>query len=225
MISDNQEGGIEIKSLKKYLPFIAVIILGLLVAGGAFYYLHLNLKDKVELKTIVSVNKNLNIYHEIEPEDIRYIKISKDMDTSNYYSKKEEIVGKLTKEPLFKENLIPKESLDNDSIRKNIEFITIRTDYAKTSGARPGDIVDIYRVNKEEGLWVMGRGADLVTTDAVVVNITNKYGETGSSESSIPLKSISSNIEVIKLAVNKGQAKYLAPGSVDEQNGYVLVVK
>lgn len=180
----------------------------------------------MEMKTIPVLARNIGIYEEIRYEDLKSGKVPKEQDTSKYINDTANAIGKVSKIELKEGNLILKSDLVEKGVIANKEYVTIKVDYARTGGAKPGDRVDVYKVNKETDEWTMPYEAELISQNVLVIEITDKSGNKGGgSTGAIPLSNDATKVEVIKLCVNSGQAARLVIGSVNENSGLALVVK
>lgn len=176
------------------------------------------------MKNIPVLTRNIGVYEEIKYEDIKVSRVPKEQDTSKYVNNPSEMIGKIANTELKEGVLIEKESLKEKS-KVIKEYVTIKIDYARTGGAKAGDIVDVYKVNKGVDEWAMPYQAELISTNVLVVELTDKTGNKGEGGGALPLSDGTSKVEVIKLCVNSGQAAKLVIGSVDENSGLALVVK
>lgn len=208
----------------KYLPYVLIGILGLIIAGVSFYFLNNKYTEPVEMKDIVVTAREIPMYDIIRGQDLKTIQVPVTTNTDGFLVEMSDILGKVSKVPLSSNDLILEEHLLNKEDIENIEFITINTLYAQTSGAKPGDIVDVYKVMTEKGEWVEGSQATLLAKDVVVISLTTATGKKVDEEGRMPLGG-TEKIEVVKLAVKPSDVKYLVPASALTDNGYVLVVK
>lgn len=176
------------------------------------------------MKEIIVTARDVPMYEIIRNQDIKIIEVPATTNTENYFTQPSQIVGKVLKYPLTSNELFLLDSLlDKEEVNK-LSFITINTLYAKTGDAKPGDIVDVYKVLTEKGDWVEGDQSYRVAENVVVVSLTTANGKIASGGTRMPLGG-SEKIEVIKLGVKSSDIESLAPASVLVDNGYVLVVK
>ncbi|WP_459195616.1 CpaB family protein [Wukongibacter baidiensis] len=215
-----------IKGSKKNLPYIIVFVICILVAAGSFVFLNKQYNQPVIMKDIIVISQDLGMYETIDDNKIMTRSVPETTNTEGYFTKRSDAVGKLTafelKEgrPLLKEAVIDKKEIED------MAFVTINSNYAQTGDSKPGDIVDVYRVSledKEE--WTGGNESEKVATDVIVISLANKDGKKPGEGSSIPLGGGTSKIEVVKLGVQDKYVQNIVPGSVNQENGYVLVVK
>ena len=176
------------------------------------------------MKDIVITGRDIPMYEIIRSQDLKTIQVPATTNTEGFFISATNIIGKIAKIPLAANDLIHKSALLNKKEIDDVSFITINTVYAKTGGAKPGDIVDVYKVNLEKGDWVEGNQASLVAENVVVVSLTTANGKSLSEGTRIPLGG-SEKIEAIKLGVKPDSIESLVPASVTVENGYVLVVK
>lgn len=214
--------------LKKYLPYILIIIIGLSITGGSFYYLRQRYAAAIETKPMPVLSRNIGVHEEIRLEDIKTTRVPINQDTSMFISNINEAVGKIANSEIKADVLILKSSLKDKKNIEGKEYVTIKVDYAQTGGAVAGDIVDVYQVNPSITEWIPSQEPILIMNDALVVEITNSEGSvksTSSSRTNLGGGSTPVKTEVIKLCVNPGQAYKLVAGSLTSENGLVLVVK
>ncbi len=210
----------------KYLPHIIIGILGLAIAGVSFYFLNNKYAESIEMKDIVVTAREIPMYEIIKKNDLKTIQIPANTNTDNYFIDYTDILGKVAKIPLSSNDLIVPDFLLNKEEIENIAFITINTFYAKTSDAKPGDIVDVYKVMTEKGNWTEENQTVLVAKDAVVISVTTTNGKIIEKDDKLfSGDGDSEKIGVIKLGVKPEDVKYLTPASVIVDNSYVLVVK
>lgn len=219
----------EVSKIKKAkLKYIIPIVIGITITGGSLYLSNREDKIKQETKTIAVLSKNVNTYEQITPSDLKIISIPKITSTSGIFTDESDIVGKVATTSLSADTPIRRDSLEDKSKISDIEFVVLKTDYARSGGAKTGDIVDVYKINKNQDKWVTGTDGQLVTDNASVVLASDESGKNVSEQqkdSKVPLLQATTKIQDIKLAVKKGDAKHLIEGSLTEDNGYVLVVK
>lgn len=216
---------ITIKGIKKNLPYIIVFIVCITVAAISFILLNKNYKQPVKMKDIIVISNDIGMYEVLTDNKITIKKVPETTSTEGYFTKKSDVIGKLTAfevkegKPISKEYVIDKEEI------KDLAFITVNSNYAQTGDAKPGDIVDVYRVSFSKEEWIRGNESEKVAEDVIVVALKNKDGKKPGEGSAIPLGGSSSKVEVVKLGIKDRYIKNIVPGSVNEENGYVLVVK
>lgn len=217
---------ITIKGVKKNLPYIIVFIICIIVAGGSFVLLNRKYKQPVKMKDIIVTSQDLGMYEALNDNKITIKRVPETTNTEGYFTKRGDVVGKLSAFELKEGRAISKEALIDKEEIEDIVFTTINGNYAQTGDAKPGDIVDVYRVNLgDKENWTGGNEAEKVAEDVIVVALNGKDGKKSNEGSSIPLGGSSFKVEVIKLGVKEKYVKNIVPGSVNKENGYVIVVK
>lgn len=214
---------------KKLIPIIVILVIGLGTAITSFVFLNKTIKAQNETQKIVATNRELTIYESINPTDLKYIDVPIDMDISNYFETKDELVGKMIGVNLAEGDGIQKNHIVDPDVAKDLVFITFKTDYTRTGGAKPGSVVDIYSVKTERKSGETITTKKKVAEDVIVTSVTNRYGVSiyDKNDSILPGTNTKIPVEAIRLAVNsrKVDVSELVDASVEQNNGYVLVVK
>lgn len=214
---------------KKLIPIIVILLIGLGTAITSFVFLNKNIKAQNETQKIVATNRELTIYETINPTDLKYIDVPIDMDISNYFETKDELVGKMIGVNLAEGDGIQKNHIVDPNEAKDLVFITLKTDYTRTGGAKPGSVVDIYSIKTERKSGETITSKKKVAEDVIVTSVTNRYGVSIYDKNDSILAGTNTKIpvEAIRLAVNsrKVDVSELVDASVEQNNGYVLVVK
>lgn len=176
------------------------------------------------MKEIVVTAKDINIYETIKSEDLKTIEVPEVTNTDGFFTSATDIIGKVSKVPLSSNDLIYEGYLINKDKISGVSFITINTNYAKTGGAKAGDLVDIYKANLEKGDWVDDNQSSLIAENVIVLDLTTVEGKGLGKDSKIPLGG-GEKLGAIKLGGDIDEIKKLVPASALVENGYVLVVK
>lgn len=208
----------------KYLPYILIGMLGLAIAGISFYFLNNKYVGSIKTKDILVTAREIPMYEIIKKNDLKTIQVPVKTNTDNYLTDYTDIVGKVAKVPLSSNDLIAPDFLLGGEEIKNTAFITINTLYAKTSDAKPGDTVDVYKVMTGKESWTEENQTILVAKDAVVVSVTTTNGKVVEKSDRL-LQGNPEKIGVVKLGVKPEYVKHLVSASVMVDNNYVLVVK
>lgn len=123
---------------------------------------------------------------------------------------------------------IQKNHIADSSKANDLVFITLKTDYTRTGGAKPGSVVDIYNIKSHK------KDGEIITTktkiaeDVIVTSVTDKNGTSIYEKGDIVTgTNVKIPVEAIKIAVNSREVDVseLVNASVEQNNGYVLVVK
>src|SRR5690554_4662206 len=130
---------------KRILPILLIIVLGVSVTIGSYLMMQ-NKNSNKEMKQIIVVARNILPYEKIKPDDIKYVDVPMNYNTERIYTEKEEVVGSVLKTSLSSDDKILKEYISSTNV-DNMEFITLKTDYTRTGGAKIGDIADVYKVH------------------------------------------------------------------------------
>lgn len=217
------------QKIKRWIPYILAILVGLGLAGGSYFYMTQNARAQQDnnMITILVPNKNINMYKEIGLDDLVSKQISKNVNLQDYFTKAEDLVGKVAKYEIYKESPVPKSGIVDKSSLKDMEFITININYVRANGANIGDIVDVYKVVQEKGEYMINENISLVLENAKVISIIDKYGNTPEQNpsSALPFGEKNFKLEAVKLVVQRGEARYLVPAAASQENSYVLVKK
>lgn len=216
---------IAIKGIKKNLPYIIVFTICIVIAVTSFILLSKRYKQPVAMKDIIVTSRSLDMYETINNNNITTKRVPETTNTEGYFTKRSEVIGLLAafelegNKPIIKDSVIEKKDIED------ISFLTLNAKYAQTGDAQPGDIVDVYRVTLEDREdWIGGNEAEKVAENVIVISLSNKDGKKPSEGSKIPLGGGSSKVEVVKLGIEEKYIKNIVPGSVKDENGYVLVV-
>lgn len=192
-------------------------------------YLLIHNQTKRETKAIWELNTPLSMYDVISPYNLKQVEIPASSFTNDMITDQTKAAGKISNTQITAETPLLSSCLEDRSKLADQEFIILKTDYARTGGAKAGDKVSIYKIDKTKGTWVMGTDGTLVIEKATVVSISDANGKSVTEQkqpSSNPLASQAAlKIQAVRLAVPKGTSKQLVEAAVMDDNGYVLVVK
>lgn len=215
------------KKNKKIIIMSLILLVGIAISVFAFLMMKQNQLKAAETKEIVVLSRDVYPYETIGANDLMYIRMPLDTATKGYAIQKQDLSGKVASDYLVAETLILNEDIVDKSEIENIEFITLKTDYTRTGGARVGDIIDVYKVISPTK--TSSSEIKLVAENAIVVSVTdregtnvfasNKGGTLGVVERKIP-------IQAVKLAIDSRtiDIKKIVEGSVNGDN-YVMIVK
>ncbi len=214
---------------KRLIPIIIILVLGISATITSYILINKKIKSAEETKQIIVASRNITPYETINSIDLKQVDVPVDANTEGCYINKEDLIGKITTIGLMQDDWIKDKYIANSNNIKDLVFLTLKTDYTRTGGAKPGSVVDIYNIE------VQKQNGEIVTTkrkiaeDVVVINITDKNGISIYSEKEVVVPGTTKNIpiEAIKVAVNSRNTDVseLVNASIEQNNGYVLVVK
>lgn len=219
-----RERAITIKNSKYFIG----ISLGVVIAVGSSFLLFQSQAQK-EMRPIWELKNSVGMYEVISSDNLKQVQIPAKSFSSDMITDRSKIIGKISKGQISAETPLLNSNLDDKSILANQEFVVLKTDYARSGGAKVGDKVSICKIDKTKGAWVSGTDGSLVIDNATVVSISDANGKSVTDQkqsSSNPLASQASlKIQAVRLAVQKGTSTHITDAAVMEDNGYVLVVK
>lgn len=212
---------------KKLIPIILILVLGIGTAVTSYVLINKNLNAQNETQQIVVTNRELTIYEVINSTDLKYANVPIEMDISNFYQTKEELMGKMMAVNLAQGDKIQKKHIADSNKAKDLVFITLKTDYTRTGGAKPGSVVDIYNIQTQKKDGGVITTKKKIAEDVVVTSVTDKNGTSIYEKSDVPGTNVKIPVEAIKIAVNSREVDVseLVDASIEQNNGYVLVVK
>lgn len=212
---------------KKIIIMSIILMLGVGISTFAYITLQRSDLKAQETKSIVVLNRDINPYETIGTNDLKNIEISINADTTGYVTEKYQLAGLVASSYLVSDEPVPELYVVEKEKINHIKFVTLKTDYTRSGGAKVGDSVDIYRVIQETK--ETSSETILLGENAIIVNVTDKEGTsvfgrpTSSSivggEKKIPIQAIKLAIDSKKIDVKK-----IVEASVNGDN-YVLVVK
>lgn len=217
--------------MKKLLPYFAIIAVGLSVAGGSLFYLQQSTTAKENYVPVPVPKQDIEMNAKLERGDIVLKEFPAEAILPGTVTDQGQLIGKYAAEKLKAGWPIEADSLTGDNIYEDKYIVVINVDYARSAGARPGNIVDVYCYKYEDQLWTPGQGATLVATNAIVLSVGNKngkqytYTEAQASGASFGMPVAQDTIGSVRLAVQPDQAPKVVPGAIPEDKHFVLVIK
>jgi len=201
---------------------------GLAVAAASLYYIHgAYARADAELVKLPVPRRDIGIYETVGTGDLAWKEFSEDSVMSWAARTAEEVVGKTAAAPLAKGMQINKRCLASDpkEVYGGRYVVAVNTDYARSAGAQPGDVVDVYWVTVEQAAWVpgSGNGAVLVAKDARVIGVKSRSVLMGKKE--IEEVQGTGVVDIIELAVKPEEAPRLVGGALPQDVHVVLVKK
>lgn len=218
------------KRNKKAIYLSIVLLIGVGVSVFAYLTLQRSNLVKQETKEVIALNRSVYPYETINSADLKYIHIPKTADVTGYITDKYMLIGKVATTYLISGELVPEDLVIDKEKISHINFVTLKTDYTRTAGAKIGDVVDIYKVvNYEKDAQPE---TILVGENALVIDITDKEGSSiydNSSNTTNALVGGSTKrlpVQAVKLAINNRafDVKKIVEGSINGDS-YVMVIK
>ena len=213
--------------IKKFVPYVLIIIAGVLIAGGSFFMLEKRTGNAEETQLFLVPSRNINIMEIISQDDLTYQSYPKSIEMPGVVSAPADVVGKVAMFPLSKGWPIDETYLRDSKDMEERQKVTINVDYPRSGGANPGDLVDVYIIPLEQ-TYSPGQGVHVVASNARVLSITDSKGRSVSVNeegSAFSLPTSSNSIEAVQLSVKPSEVRYLIPGTSVQNKQYALVVK
>lgn len=201
--------------MKKYMPYIAIIIIGLAISVISYSMLLSDTEKSGDTVRIVVPAADIPAYKNIQPSDLEYREVSKDEISEDAVTDPQEVINKYSTSPLYAGWPINKNIMETGEYLKNKHVIALNIDFTRSAGAKPGDIVDVYIVSPAINDWVDGEWSKQVATEAIVLGVRNTEINTGSA----------TGVGTVILAVDQSFTSKLVPGALTENNRYVLAVR
>ncbi|MBO8128254.1 MAG: flagella basal body P-ring formation protein FlgA [Peptococcaceae bacterium] len=212
------------------------LVIGLAVAGGTGMYLKDSLANTSETIEVAVPARNIPPYHTITASDLTWRTIAPQQREPNTVVTPDALVGKVARVTLYKSEQIRRERLAGPNLLAGYEFVTVNIDLARSGGASPGDIVDVYALTMtERSSWVLGKKKP-VARNAIVLDLWDGQGNridtatsgVGLVEATTKALSAGGNKPpaVARLAVRPQDVSGVVPGAAaGSQTSIVLVVK
>lgn len=156
---------------------IIAVILGLAVAVTAFYFNQQYMHTHQETEQVVVPTRDISPYTIITTEDIGWRTILAGAREPGTVTASQEIVGRMVKSMIYKDEQIRKERLVDPSDLDRQE-VTVNIDPARIGSAKTGDTVDVYLAQSENA-----PGA-LLATDCIIKSVKDTAGVSISGSSS-----------------------------------------
>lgn len=210
---------------------ILIFVIGIGVSIFAYLSIQNQQALQQETKQIIVLNRDVSPYETIGQNDLTTKDILKSYETTGILTDRYDFIGKISADYLVADEPIREELIIDKSNIKHVKFVTLKTDYTRSGGAKMGDIVDVYKVT--EATRDTPSEVALVGENAIVINVTDSSGrstiennENKSLTAPLGVTSVKVPIQALKLAVDSRavDVKKIVEGSVDG-NQYVMVVK
>ncbi|MFX4261207.1 hypothetical protein ACOBQJ_03285 [Pelotomaculum propionicicum] len=133
-------------SFIRKVPVVALVALMVgLSTTGFFYFKQGGLKAEAKETILVPVPLiEISAYTSITRNDIVMKEFPKGTDLSSVATQTEEIIGKVAVNNLQKEVPISLNDISDADKLPNLNVVSVYVDQARSAGAQPGDIVDVY---------------------------------------------------------------------------------
>jgi Flp pilus assembly protein CpaB len=201
--------------MKKYMPYIAIIIIGLAISVISYSMLLSDTGKSGGTVRIVVPAADIPAYKDIQPSDLEYREVPKDEISEDAVTDPQEVINKYSTSPLYAGWPINKNIMETGEYLKNKHVVALNIDFTRSAGAKPGDIVDVYIVSPAINDWVDGEWSKQVATEAIVLGVRNTEIDTGSA----------TGVGTVILAVDQSFTSKLVPGALKENDRYVLAVR
>lgn len=207
---------------------IISIVLGITLAAGAGIHLNNQIAAAEEKTNIVVPSRNIPKYHEITPGDLTTRAVPADQIEPGIVTTSQSLIGKVAVETLYRGEQIHPGRIADDNPLLGYDFVCVNIDLAKSGGAVPGNLVDIYKLVQNTSQGLMKRAP--VARDAIVLDVWDGHGNSLIDESDgitgAASKAFSSSKPpaVVRLAVRPHETGAVVEGAVGTHN-IVLVVK
>lgn len=202
--------------MRKYLPYIAIILIGITISVYSYTRLSLAANGTEEGIKIVVPTEDIPAYKEITPSDLEFKVFPKNEVNEDTVTDPQFLIGKQASSRLYKGWPINEKALEVKKKFKDKHIVTINIDKARSAGAKEGDIVDVY--------FVPSASAD--------TNSTIQWSERVASEVIVLAIDTGSNKETslnvlgtATLAVDKNSTHKLVPGATKDNDRYVLAIR
>lgn len=201
--------------MKKYLPYIVIIIIGLTLCVFSYAKLGAFIGQKTETVKVVVPTSDIPAYKQITPANLKFKEILSSEVNEDVVTDPQTIIYKQATSVLYADWPINKKLIEEKKQFKNKHVIAINIDYNRSAGAKPGDIVDVYFVRPPASDWVAAEWAERVATEVVVLSIEGVNAKTGSAAAT----------STAILAVDKDFTHKIVPGATKENDRYVLAIR
>lgn len=215
---------------KRMIIITVILVLGIGVSAFAYISMLNQKQHAMETKQIMVLNRDIRPYETIVANDLKTVDVLKSQELTGYLTDRYDLVGKVAADYMVADEPVKEDLVVDKSSIRHIKFVTLKTDYTRSGGAKIGDVVDIYKVipaTKEFPTETI-----LLGENAIVISVTDSEGtsttQAQSASLTAPLAGGEKKIPVqaLKLAVDSRaiDVKKIVEGSVDG-NQYVMVVK
>ncbi|SHE97554.1 pilus assembly protein CpaB [Desulfofundulus australicus DSM 11792] len=217
-------------SIRRHLPLLAAVAIGLAVALFSARYLLLYVNTHRETVRVPVPARDIPPYTVISSQDVTWRDIVAGGEEPGAVRDPAEAVGKLSLTTLYRGEQIRKERLADPGLVAGRQVVSLNVDVARCVGGslRAGDLVDVWWVNDPNP----ATGWTLAASDAVVLDIRDSAGKSVLASNNIVQQALggaapsSSNPPaVVVLAVKTGDVPKVVGGASPKSQNVVLTKK
>jgi len=144
-ITNHPAAGNRFKPKKGFIIALALILIGCSVGYYSYTKIQEILRPKVDYVMLPVPKSNIQVYTVTSTLDFELKPFPKGTENRGYLQAIDELSGKVTARPLEKDSpIMENDFLQNNQDLNNVQIISLNMDAARSSGAKPGDLVDIY---------------------------------------------------------------------------------
>lgn len=206
-------------STDKNWPRLAAALVGLAVAAVSFFYLRAWAGSETGSVRLPVPARDLAAYEVIGPDDLAWAAFPAADGLDDAVRSPAEAVGKVPTAPLARGWPISRRVLRDREAAGAVQVVAVNVDFARTAGARPGDVVDVYWLRPEQANWTPGVASVLLARDAVVLGVYDRNGRPASAASQ------AGGAAVVTLAVRPQEVQAVVAGAAPEAKNIALVRK
>lgn len=208
---------------KGTMVVLASIVCGLVMAAVGFLYFQNQMAAAGQDSLRVPVPaRDLPRYHMITEDDLDFRTVPQ--ADPGVVTEVGEVVGQMAETTLYEGEQIRRERLGVVSPVTGYHQISINVDLARSGGARPGDVVDIYKLNEAQPM-----GAHQpVAVDAIVLAVLDGQGNSIYGDKNWTDKALQTGAKppaVIRLAISPANISQVVDGARPGGTHMVVVVK
>jgi pilus assembly protein CpaB len=211
--------------IKNTLTRVVPIVLGLAAAVGGWLYLQSYLETHKDMVSLPVAARDIAPYTTITGDDITYKEFIAGSEQADAITDPREAIGKITTAALQKGWQINKKVLASKDIYGNQRQIGVNVDAARAAGVKPGDLVDVYWLLPETGVWT-GKTAALVAENVRVIAVCDQKGARLDRDNNKQMVTPTSNEpRVVYLLVKPEDVDKVIGGSGPKNASIALAVK
>lgn len=206
-------------STNRNWPRLLALLAGLAVAGASFVLLRAWAGSDSSAVRLPVPAREITAYEVIRPEDLVWGAFPAAAGLEGAVASPAEAVGKVAAAPLARGLPIGRKVLLDRGAAGAVRVVAVNVDFARTAGARPGDVVDVYWLRPEQANWTPGSASVLLARDALVLGVYDKNGRPAA------VSSQTGGATVVTLAVKPQEVQAVVAGAAPEAKNIALVRK